>query len=268
MAILQDMDEILIADKKYVSSKRAAKITGYAKDYIGQLCREGRVPARLVGRSWYVLESAIQDHRFGAKDEPVEAKQAPERLTDAWDTPRYEAAEPQVLPTVNRLRNAEDEAQAENAPSDSAAHLESAWQAWFDRVADAAHITTEAAQEPAMAVEESGEAAEEQAAEEEGEDIAVPIRAIYMPPLRKPVRDEVRQEEGAIAELGEGDIEANEAPRSRLRARKAGAVIRVTSVALAMVSLVIAIIGTGYADKYIITNSQARIIAGVSLYNK
>ncbi|MHB1163603.1 MAG: hypothetical protein ACYCZZ_03760, partial [Minisyncoccota bacterium] len=63
------MDELLIEGKKYISSKQAAKITGYAKDYIGQLCREGRVSARLVGRSWYVLEAAIQDHRFGAVEE-------------------------------------------------------------------------------------------------------------------------------------------------------------------------------------------------------
>ena len=66
------MDELVIGDKKYVSSKQAAKVTGYAKDYIGQLCREGRVPARLVGRSWYVLESAIHDHRFGDQKTPRE----------------------------------------------------------------------------------------------------------------------------------------------------------------------------------------------------
>lgn len=37
------MDELIIGEKTYLSSKRAAKITGYAKDYVGQLCREGRV---------------------------------------------------------------------------------------------------------------------------------------------------------------------------------------------------------------------------------
>ena len=50
--------------RQYVSSKRAAKITGYAKDYVGQLCREGRVSARLVGRNWYVLESSIREAPF------------------------------------------------------------------------------------------------------------------------------------------------------------------------------------------------------------
>jgi hypothetical protein len=62
------MDEITLDGKTYVSSKQAAKITGYAKDYVGQLCREGRVLARLVGRNWYVLESSIRDHRFGTEE--------------------------------------------------------------------------------------------------------------------------------------------------------------------------------------------------------
>jgi hypothetical protein len=59
------MDELVIGEKRYVSSKRAAEITGYAKDYVGQLCREGYVEAKMVGRSWYVLETSITEHRFG-----------------------------------------------------------------------------------------------------------------------------------------------------------------------------------------------------------
>lgn len=62
------MDELTLDNKIYISSKRAATLTGYAKDYVGQLCREGRVEARLVGRSWYVLEDSIRSHRFGDDD--------------------------------------------------------------------------------------------------------------------------------------------------------------------------------------------------------
>ncbi len=42
------MNELTLDGKTYVSSRRAAEITGYAKDYVGQLCREGHVEARLV----------------------------------------------------------------------------------------------------------------------------------------------------------------------------------------------------------------------------
>ncbi len=105
------MDEITIEDKKYISSKRAAKITGYAKDYVGQLCREGRVPARLVGRNWYVLETAIQDHRFGdseieqeKQEEEVETMPSIGAFPSTWETPKYEAYSEEILPSVNRLQ--------------------------------------------------------------------------------------------------------------------------------------------------------------------
>ena len=56
------MDELIIDGKKYLSSKRAAHISGYAKDYVGQLCRGKKLDARLVGRSWYVEESSLLAH--------------------------------------------------------------------------------------------------------------------------------------------------------------------------------------------------------------
>lgn len=56
------MDELEIQGKKYISSKRAAKLTGYATDYIGQLARGGKVDATRVGRAWYVSERSILEH--------------------------------------------------------------------------------------------------------------------------------------------------------------------------------------------------------------
>jgi len=72
------MDELTLDDKIYISSKKASEITGYAKDYIGQLAREGRIEARLVGRSWYALESAVREHRFGESKMKIEPKSRPE----------------------------------------------------------------------------------------------------------------------------------------------------------------------------------------------
>lgn len=56
------MDELIFKGRKYISSKRAAEITGYAKDYVGQLVRMQKLPAERVGRAWYVEESAILRH--------------------------------------------------------------------------------------------------------------------------------------------------------------------------------------------------------------
>ena len=99
------MDEITLDDQTYVSSKRAAQITGYAKDYVGQLCREGRVEARLVGRNWYVLEASIRAHRFGseivankAETSSISANTAP---TQAWKPTNYSSEpSPNLLPTL------------------------------------------------------------------------------------------------------------------------------------------------------------------------
>ncbi|TSD04852.1 MAG: hypothetical protein Greene07147_906 [Parcubacteria group bacterium Greene0714_7] len=56
------MDELVISGKKYISSKRASELTGYAKDYVGQLARGGKVPATRIGRAWYVDEAALILH--------------------------------------------------------------------------------------------------------------------------------------------------------------------------------------------------------------
>lgn len=52
-------DEIRVGDETYISSKRASEITGYARDYIGQLARKGLVDARRIGGLWYVSEKAL-----------------------------------------------------------------------------------------------------------------------------------------------------------------------------------------------------------------
>ncbi len=64
------MDEIIVNQIKYISSKRASAATGYAKDYVGQLVRQGKVDARKVGRSWYVNEVQILQH--SGKSSPKE----------------------------------------------------------------------------------------------------------------------------------------------------------------------------------------------------
>lgn len=53
------MDALEIQGRRYISSKRASELTGYAKDYVGQLAREGKIPGSRLGRAWYVDESAI-----------------------------------------------------------------------------------------------------------------------------------------------------------------------------------------------------------------
>ena len=58
------MNQSLTFDnKKFISAKQAAHLAGYTSDYVGQLCRGGKIEARMVGRSWFVSEQSILDHK-------------------------------------------------------------------------------------------------------------------------------------------------------------------------------------------------------------
>ena len=54
--------DIFFSKKKYISSRSASEISGYATDYVGQLCRMGKLECTRVGRSWFVCEESLIDH--------------------------------------------------------------------------------------------------------------------------------------------------------------------------------------------------------------
>lgn len=247
------MEEILIGDKKYISSKQAAKVTGYAKDYVGQLCREGRVPARLVGRSWYVLESAIQDHRFGEpKEEPSQEAEEPVRssLTDTWDAPIYkedtaDLSAVQILDTEGNVEAKE--------PADA---LKEAWDAWFKRTPVSTQSTTgEEAAEP-DSTEEDQEEIQNPAADGE---VEIPIRTVYASVHEEalPQNNTLRRDTHATVSVARGGIFM---PLARTT-------VFIGAIAAA-VGLSLAVLGSGYADTYVVSVPQAHLFAGVSLYNK
>jgi hypothetical protein len=53
---------LAIDGKVYISSNRASEIAGYSKDYVGQLCRSGKLECRRVNRLWWVDEGSIRKH--------------------------------------------------------------------------------------------------------------------------------------------------------------------------------------------------------------
>ncbi|HWU24211.1 MAG TPA: hypothetical protein VN086_00475 [Candidatus Paceibacterota bacterium] len=197
------MNEITIGDKVYISAKRAAEITGYARDYVGQLCREGHVDAKMVGRSWYVFEPSIRAHRFGAEapapqEQPVSSQSeaemaevpsdiaAEEPVTtnpatqSDWQAPTYSAEAPDMLPELTPARLEELLPPAEETLTD----MQAAWREWFEEkqkvletpeiespeVIDARNELQEEEYEP----EEALEAPEEY----ESEAVSVPLQRI------------------------------------------------------------------------------------------
>jgi len=264
------MDEILIEEKKFVSSKRAAKMTGYAKDYIGQLCREGRVPARLIGRSWYVLEAAIQDHRFGAEEPERESKTAqspmksPE-IQSTWESPRYESYSEELLPAIKPSKEAESS--VVDTEEEASQRIQDSWKAWFDRFD---HMAEDDALKPIVVPmvseeiqEESEESEKEPETERTKEEITmqVPIHTMSSRPLYRPPQKEfLLCNEDALPSI------------ERITRRKSDKwlvrTIRIAGTVFAILAIIVAVAGSGYFDAYILSNSQVRIIAGVALYNK
>ena len=56
-------DSLILEGKTYISANRASKLINYAQDYIGQLCRAGKLECKMVGRSWFVTEESLHVHR-------------------------------------------------------------------------------------------------------------------------------------------------------------------------------------------------------------
>jgi hypothetical protein len=48
---------------EYVSAAKAAKLTSYNQDYIGQLARSGKILSRQVGNRWYIDKRGLQEHK-------------------------------------------------------------------------------------------------------------------------------------------------------------------------------------------------------------
>ena len=76
--------EIEVGGVSYVSSKRAAHISGYAQDYIGQLCRSGLIQAQRIGGLWYLtLDSLYQYKQKADSYVPVAPRKVPGPETES-----------------------------------------------------------------------------------------------------------------------------------------------------------------------------------------
>jgi hypothetical protein len=258
------MDELIIDDKRYISSKQAAKVTGYAKDYIGQLCREGRVPAQVVGRSWYVLESAIRDHRFG--NEVVGVTSEPEErqhssITSGWQAPRYEAAVPAVLPQMERPRYQEEPAAIDLSESVEAFEpLIQPQNTWV--TSNVSPIEAPLEEEPRQ-YEDVVEVDKEPAYEGQEDEPKDPEQPEDLAPESVPM---VRREEETVRMP---DMSLRPAAKRRSSTRRlVYGLVRVAAPAIALVMLGITALNTGYLDKYLTSFSQASVITGYTIYEK
>lgn len=57
------MLDIFKGGEEYISASRAAEKSDYASDYIGQLCRQKKIPGQLIGRTWYIDYNALVEYK-------------------------------------------------------------------------------------------------------------------------------------------------------------------------------------------------------------
>lgn len=309
------MNEITIGDKTYISAKRAAEITGYARDYVGQLCREGHVDAKMVGRSWYVYEPAIRAHRFGveAVQEPRKeevsqevqadtaapaapaAQNAPEEGISTWTKPTYTPESPEMLPELTATRFEELLPPAEETLTD----MQAAWREWFDKqqnelktpeiespeVIDERNEVYEAAHEAQGSEEVSiplHRMEEEQEEAQEKEEIvpirpitpapapvSAPVRASHVDIARNagtPVTTRYSTETAAPVEHGKivserivrsngsqpaGNIRTKGNSSRKNRSSSSNAPVVALFAGVSLLAIAIAVVGTGYANRYL-----------------
>lgn len=254
------MDELVIGEKTYISSKRAAKITGYAKDYVGQLCREGRVEARLVGRNWYVLESSIMEHRFGALEKEVEkqpqAAEVQKKEPISWVSPTYTTEEPITVPAITP--KPAEVVESRRVVQD----MQQAWQEWFTQQKSQTLALEESSEEfdgSLVPVIESSFEPEEYAAPVV-EEVQVPIHT-YAPKQEEQHESftsaySVMDLTPAPAQLSQV-VPAHEA-EERTATMGSSLPLRVLLLGVAFIAVCVALIGTGLAGDLIHTSDSTQ----------
>jgi hypothetical protein len=79
-----------------------AKRLGYTTDYIGQLCRAGKVEAKLVGRAWFVREDTLLNHKADRYKSVRPAEILLKHNTESYAVPVHTEDKVQVYPRLSK----------------------------------------------------------------------------------------------------------------------------------------------------------------------
>ena len=125
------MKELTLNGKAYLATKRAAEITGYTTDYVGQLARQGKIDAQLVGRNWYLSEESITKHKFG-EAKILLKKDEEERNSPALEVLVSVAGEA-VEEEEKIVESKEEEVSIQKEVDEPVAldEMQGAWQEWY-----------------------------------------------------------------------------------------------------------------------------------------
>lgn len=198
--------------KDYISTGRAAKLTGYNQDYVGQLARSGEVLSRQVGNRWYIDRESLLAHKK-QKDDLLAAVQVESvGLAKPGEEVANSEVQPEPAPEAPGMSDASAEGSEKTIESvpdeDEVTH--------FEYVKEEAPLIPEPAPEiPPVEAEEPEPMPEfprrkvtmpafEEHREEASEEVAEPIaiRKIQSEPAKmEPTPLRVREPEPAMEEV-------------------------------------------------------------------
>jgi len=150
-------DYIFVEGNRYVSAKRAAEITGYTSDYIGQIAREGKIRSKKIGRIRFVEEGEVKNYtlesdrkkaatenlatiispNLAVKDEPI-INSEPER-----PKPNYFDIIAHIEAIENLSNETEDPYTVDATPTDDVQTLEEIVDVTPETAEDPVSVTTE-----------------------------------------------------------------------------------------------------------------------------
>lgn len=259
------MNELTLDGKLYVSSKRAAELTGYAKDYVGQLCREGRIEARLVGRNWYVLKTALESHRFSGETAKASAETR-QALSADWEQPHYAPETVAEVSFVNRLDESATPQVPAAVPLESGGTIEAmqdAWKDWFSSDREKMPAIDVAADEVTADAEIEPESEESPVVIHNLNKLHQSSEALN---LRR-IREYTAEEDEAEAPSAE-DREQEQGTVSPFVRTPTYRSLKIAMAIIAAAAVGVGYIGSGFASQKFVSYKPISMIAGVTLYNR
>ncbi|MSU56438.1 MAG: hypothetical protein EXS51_04015, partial [Candidatus Taylorbacteria bacterium] len=91
------IQDLTFDGKNFIPTKKAVELSGYSTDYIGQLCRGGKLECKMVGRLWYVAEDSLKNHLKLIETLTALRNRNPVQLAESAPLPISQKVVPQVL---------------------------------------------------------------------------------------------------------------------------------------------------------------------------
>jgi len=81
------MNEMVVDDEKLISTTKASELSGYSKDYVGQLCREEKIECRRMSGHWYIDGDSLKEYQ--TEGSVITSKESEDKEADKTKKPTF-----------------------------------------------------------------------------------------------------------------------------------------------------------------------------------